>query len=129
MIYEKKRTSSNFTSSLQFQKTSKKVLKKISGIPLVILCARRLSNRGAKVIVATSKHKSDDNLVKLLAKNKINYYRGSLPNVLSRYQFLAKRFKKDDYIVRATADNAFPDGEIVEIIQAHVKKSKLIIMV
>ena len=43
---------------------------------------------------------------------------------MSRYQFLAKRFKKDDYIVRATADNAFPDGEIVEIIQAHVKKIK-----
>ena len=25
---------------------------------------------------------------------------------------MVKRFKKDDYIVRATADNAFPDGEI-----------------
>ena len=102
----------------------KKVLKKICGVPLVILCAKSLSNRGAQVIVATSKDKTDNNLAKLLAKNKINYYRGSLPNVLSRYQFLAKRFKKDDYIVRATADNAFPDGEIVEIIQAHVKKIK-----
>ena len=47
-----------------------KVLKKINGIPLVVLCVKRLKNQGSKVIVATSKEKSDDKLVKLLIKEK-----------------------------------------------------------
>jgi len=48
----------------------KKVLKKINGIPLVLLCIKRLTNKGAKLIVATSKNKSDDVLVNLLKKKK-----------------------------------------------------------
>ena len=37
-----------------------------------------VKNQGSKVIVATSEEKSDDKLVKLLNKEKINYFRGSL---------------------------------------------------
>ena len=101
-----------------------KVLRKINGIPLVVICAKRLSNKGNDLIVATSNEKSDDKLVKVLIKYKIKYYRGSLSNVLSRYQYLAKKLKKNNYIIRATADNPFPDGEMVKIIQEHVKKFK-----
>ena len=93
LIYEKEELVVILQARCSSRRLQKKVLK-ISGIPLVILCARRLSNGGAKITVATSKHKSDDNLVKLLAKNKINYYRGSLPNVLSRYQFWQNVLKK-----------------------------------
>ena len=97
-----------------------KVLKKINGIPIVIISAKRLSNRGADIIVATSIKKSDDKLVKVLSKNNINYFRGSLNNVLGRYQQIAKKLNKDDYIIRATADNIFPDGEMVEEITKHI---------
>lgn len=98
-----------------------KVLKKINGIPLVVICAKRLSNKGADLVVATSKEKSDDKLIKILVKYKIKYYRGSLSNVLSRYQYLAKKLKKNNHIIRATADNPFPDGEMVKIIQEHAR--------
>lgn len=97
-----------------------KVLKKINGIPIVIISAKRLSNRGADIIVATSIKKSDDKLVKVLTRNKVNYFRGSLNNVLDRYQQIAKKLNKDDFIIRATADNIFPDGEIVEEITKHI---------
>ena len=70
-----------------------KVLKKINQLPLVVLCFKRLSNKGRRVIVATSNHKSDDKLVNLLKKFKIPYYRGSLNNVLSRYQKISKDLK------------------------------------
>ena len=50
---------------------------KINNVPLVVLSAKRLANKGSKVIVATSTHKSDDKLIKVLKNNKINYYRGS----------------------------------------------------
>jgi spore coat polysaccharide biosynthesis protein SpsF len=112
---------------LQARCTSKrlpnKVLKKISGIPLVILCVKRLANKGHNVIVATSDQKSDDKLVKLLKKNKIKFYRGSLNNVLSRYQEIAKSYNLRDIIVRATSDNPVPDGMLVNILLKEYKKS------
>ena len=101
-----------------------KVLMKINGMPLVVLIARRLTNRGSKIIIATSSHKSDDKLVKILKKNNLNYFRGSLKNVLSRYQMIAKKLKNNDYIIRATADNLFPNGLLVSKIFSHFKKIK-----
>ena len=101
-----------------------KILKKINQIPLVVLCVRRLSNLGSKIIVATSTNKEDDKLIKILKKNKINFFRGSLTNVLSRYQHIAKKNNKLDYIVRITSDNAFIDGELVNSVLNHIIKIK-----
>jgi len=102
----------------------KKILRKINGIPVILLCIKRLTNQGAKLIVATSKDKSDDVLVKLLKKNKINYFRGDILNVLSRYQSIAKNLNPEDYIIRATADNVFPDGELVKKVYKVFKSGK-----
>ena len=101
-----------------------KVLMKINGIPLVVLIAKRLTNRGSKIIVATSSHKSDDKLVKILKKNHLNYFRGSLNDVLSRYQMIAEKYKNYDYIIRATADNVLPDGLLINKILNNFKKIK-----
>lgn len=97
---------------------------KINGVPLVVLIAKRLTNRGSKIIIATSSHKSDDKLIKILKKNHLNYFRGSLNDVLSRYQIIAKKYKNYDYLIRATADNVFPDGLLVNKILNHFKKIK-----
>ena len=102
----------------------KKILKKINGIPVILLCIKRLTNKGARLIVATSKDKSDDILVKLLKKNKIKFFRGELFNVLSRYQSIAKNLNPGDFIIRATADNVFPDGELVEKVFKIFKRGK-----
>ena len=103
---------------------SGKVLKLINGIPLVVLCYKRLSNMGRKVIVATSSHTSDNKLIAVLEKNKIPYYRGSLKNVLLRYQKVAEKMNSQDIIIRATSDNAAPDGKLVEIIYKNFMLSK-----
>ncbi len=102
-----------------------KALKLINKIPIVVLSAKRLSNRGHKVIVATSNNKSDDKIVKILIKNKIKYFRGSLNNVFSRYVEISKKYNKSDLIVRATADNIFPDGTLVKLLVSQIKKKKL----
>ena len=102
----------------------KKILKKINRIPVILLCIRRLTNKGARLIVATSKDKSDDILVNLLKKNKIKFFRGELFNVLSRYQSIAKNLDPGDFIIRATADNVFPDGELVEKVFKIFKSGK-----
>ena len=96
-----------------------KSLKLINNIPLVILCAKRLKNKH-KLIVATSKEKSDDNLVKIL-KNKINFLE-SKENVFSRFLNISKKFKPEDLIVRATADNILPDGNLVKLLNNEIKE-------
>lgn len=102
-----------------------KALKKINQIPIVVICAKRLANRNHDVIVATSNKKSDDILVKTLKKNKINFFRGKLNNVFSRYLAIAKKYKMADYIVRATGDNIFPDGYLVDLLHKEIKNRNL----
>tara|TARA_X000000950_G_C13670100_1_gene559592 strand:- start:52 stop:753 length:702 start_codon:yes stop_codon:yes gene_type:complete len=101
-----------------------KVLMKINNFPLVVLSAKRLANQGSRVLVATSTETSDDKLIKILKKYKINYFRGSLKNVLSRYQFIAKSLKNSDIMIRATSDNALPDGILIKKILKKFKQVK-----
>lgn len=103
----------------------KKVLKKIKGIPLVILCAKRLMNKGCELIVATSKKKTDDKLCEILENNSIKFFRGSLNNVFSRYYKISRKYPKKKFIVRATADNPVPDGNLVNILIHTIKNKKL----
>lgn len=61
-----------------------------------------------KVVIATSIHESDDNLVEYCKKRRYIVERGSLEDVLSRYYDVAKKYKKE-IIVRVTADNPLVD--------------------
>lgn len=104
-----------------------KALKKINNIPVIILCAKRLANKGHKVIVATSKKKSDDRLIRVLEKNNIKYFRGKLNDVYSRYVNIIRtnNLKEDMLIVRATGDNILPDGNLINILTKKIKNNKI----
>lgn len=82
-----------------------KSLLPINNIPLVILCAKRLMGKDFNITVLTSEKKSDDYLVSLLKKNKINFFRGNLKNVYKRFLDCAKNFDDYEIIIRVTADN------------------------
>jgi len=90
-----------------------KVLLPLGGYPSVVLTAKRAANRGHRVVVATSVEKSDDALCELLSEAAIPFVRGSLHDVLGRYLEVAKDLADDDWLVRLTGDNVFPDGEFV----------------
>lgn len=103
---------------LQARCTSKRFRYKsiypINQIPLVILCAKRLSsNNKFDLIIATSGHKRDEYIAKLANKNNIKYFCGSEKNVLSRFLKITKNLDKDYIIIRATADNPLPDAFFV----------------
>jgi len=66
-----------------------------------------------EVVVATSDDKSDDKIVKLCQAKKINYFRGSLDDVLDRYYQASKKYKAK-HICRLTADCPFIDPEIID---------------
>lgn len=91
-----------------------KALLPICGIPTVVLAARRASNTGLPVKVVTSIDPSDDLLCDALDRNNLNYFRGSLDNVLQRFNDAVASYSDDTRIIRLTADNVLPDGEFLE---------------
>ena len=102
-----------------------KVLLPIEGIPSIILSVKRATNTGKDIIVATSNHRSDDKLVKLLKREKIKYFRGNLNNVLSRFASIVKNLDPDKPIFRLTADNVLPDGKILDEMEKEFIKKKI----
>ncbi len=82
-----------------------KVMKEINGKPMIYWQILRIlkSTTIDELIVATSSEESDDILVDFLSKMNIAFYRGSLSNVLSRYEEIAAKLRPE-IIVRLTAD-------------------------
>lgn len=91
-----------------------KVLLPIGGIPLAILCAKRLSSHGHELILATSDSPSDDYLSKLAIDSGIKIFRNELDDVLTRYINCSQDMADEDLIIRVTADNPLPDGDFIE---------------
>ena len=86
----------------------------IKGIPLAVLAAKRAGNTGRSVIVATSSESSDDGLAALLQSHGVKYFRGSLDNTLDRIVNALAEYDDQTIIYRLTADNAFPDGTLLD---------------
>ena len=110
------------TSSKRFKD---KVLFNIYGKPLILHVIEKIKKSNKiDIIVSTSKKKrEDDTLVKLLLKNKIKFFRGSLNNVAKRLYETA--ISKDQKIfLRVSADSPLIDFQIInKIINIH-KKNK-----
>ena len=90
-----------------------KVLLPLAGTPLALLCANRLARAGHEVLVATSTSPDDDQLARLLAQAAIRCFRGSLHDVLGRYEAAVADMADEDIVVRMTADNPVPDGAFI----------------
>jgi spore coat polysaccharide biosynthesis protein SpsF (cytidylyltransferase family)/aryl-alcohol dehydrogenase-like predicted oxidoreductase len=101
------------------QRLPAKALLPLGGVPLALLCARRLGSTGREVVLATSADHSDDLLAALALEQGVRIYRGSLDDVLGRFLGCTADLEDADIIVRTTADNPVPDGEFVDrLIQA-----------
>lgn len=85
-----------------------KTMKEIGGEPLIFYVVKRLEQLGLPVVVCTSTLASDDDLCEFLLSEDIQFFRGSLENVLERYIMTAEAFDIDK-IVRVTGDNPFVD--------------------
>ena len=66
-----------------------------------------------KIIVATTTLSEDDKIINLLDQKKIEFFRGSEKDVLSRYYECAKSYSLD-VIVRITSDCPLIDPQIVD---------------
>ena len=92
-----------------------KVMKVLSNELVIEHVINRLKrcSKISQIIVATSIDASDNILVDWCQVNQIEYYRGSLNDVLARYYEVAKIYNLHS-IVRITADCPLIDPEIVD---------------
>ena len=102
-----------------------KVLKPISGKPLIELLLRRLSNsvKINEIVIATSNAPEDDELQKFIETLGYKCTRGSKKNVLNRYYEAAKQTCAD-IIVRITGDCPLIDPVLVDqCIESFIKSN------
>ena len=101
------------SSSTRFPK---KILHKIYGKTLIehVILKISKSKNVSNIVVATSNNKSDDSLVDILEKNKIEYFRGGLKNVAKRLLHVAEKHKKK-YFIRINADSPLIDFKLINL--------------
>ena len=100
-----------------------KILKMVSGKPMLLHQIERIqySEMIDKLVVATSIDESDDQLVSLIMDWGVEFFRGSLDDVLGRY-YQAASIKKYEHIVRLTGDCPLIDHRIIDnVIRFHIK--------
>ena len=93
-----------------------KIIQEINGLPMIEILIRRiqLAKNVSQIFVVTSDDESDDKLVEILTEMKIEFYRGSLENVLSRFIHLIELHKLNS-VVRLTGDNPLIDFKLLDI--------------
>ncbi|MEN9283521.1 MAG: hypothetical protein RLZZ179_1014 [Verrucomicrobiota bacterium] len=91
-----------------------KALLPVRGVPSVLLCAQRAANTGLEILVVISDDPSDDELWATLEARGIPCCRGSLQDVLSRFNYAIEGRSDDTPVVRLTADNLYIDGALIE---------------
>lgn len=102
-----------------------KVMKPLIGEPMLARQIERVrrSKAAGRLIVATSTDASDDALVVLCRTLKVACFRGSLTDVLARFQGAAMAFGPTDHIVRLTGDCPLTDPEIIDAtIALHIRE-------
>ncbi len=102
-----------------------KVLKKINDNTILDIITKRIqmSQKVKKIIIATSKKKSDDKISNFCKKNKILCFRGSLNNVYQRYCDVVKKIRSKAF-VRICADSPFIDPFLIDKLLKIFEKGK-----
>lgn len=103
-----------------------KVFADLCGKPLLWHIINRVShaNKIDHICIATTTNPVDDGLASWVADQKIDLFRGSEEDVLSRYYEAALNFRPDT-IVRITADDPFKDPEVIDEVINLFQKEQL----
>ena len=100
-----------------------KVIKPFFHTTLLGWILERLINQPWRVIVATTKNHKDNKIEEFCLKKNGQYFRGDEQDVLDRFYRCAVKYKLA-HIVRLTADNPFPDTDIIKrLVKLHLSKS------
>lgn len=112
---------------LNSSRLKNKVLEKIGEKTLIEHIAERLgrlSGAGIELCFAIA-NEADSALRDHLSEKGLEFFAGDEKNVLKRYSDAAADLSDSDYVIRATADNPFPDHEQLGRLVAHVRHSPI----
>ncbi|MFJ7970430.1 cytidylyltransferase domain-containing protein [Psychrobacillus sp. NPDC096389] len=92
-----------------------KILKQVNGKALLAYQLERVRQSKCidRIVIATTIHQQDEQIVKFCEQHGVNYYRGSENDVLARYYQAAEQFD-GDIIVRLTSDCPIIDPVIID---------------
>jgi glutamate-1-semialdehyde-2,1-aminomutase len=99
-----------------------KVLKSILGKPMLLHQIERIKRSKLidKIVIATSEDITDNPIEELCLNNNIEYFRGSLHDVLDRFYQTAKIYQPQ-HIVRLTGDCPLIDSNVIDkVIETHL---------
>ncbi len=100
-----------------------KVMADVAGAPMIARQVERLrrARRIDRLVAATSDQSSDDPLADYCATLDLPVFRGSLDDVLGRFQGAAAAFGPPETIVRLTADCPLADWAVIDqVIETHL---------
>jgi spore coat polysaccharide biosynthesis protein SpsF len=89
-----------------------KVLGPLCGIPMLLWTINYCRKVNLPLFVLTSTDESDDQLISMLEKNDVSYYRGSLENVISRYLSFMKEYDVKK-VVRISGDSPLINPDVI----------------
>ena len=94
-----------------------KVLKPLAGAPMILRQLERVSRARTLdgVVVATSNDPSDDELAAVLTNAGYDIVRGSLEDVLDRFNLVVDRHQPD-VVVRITADCPLISPSVIDLV-------------
>ena len=103
-----------------------KILRNYKNYNLLKVLVQRLkkSKKVKNIIIATTKQKEDEKIVKFCLSNSLKYFRGSKNNVLNRYYEASKKYNVKN-IIRITSDCPLIDPVILDKMILEFKKKKL----
>src|SRR5262245_54214594 len=99
---------------LESRRLPGKALLPLAKIPMFVLAARRAARNGMEVVVATSKDRFDDLIAHFCDLAGLSFFRGASDDVYSRFIGVTAELPDDAIVVRLTADNVFPDADLIE---------------
>jgi spore coat polysaccharide biosynthesis protein SpsF len=93
-----------------------KVLMPLAGAPMIVRQIERVarSRRIDKLVVATSEHAGDDGLARVVRREGVAVFRGSLDDVQARFIGALDEFGPADHVVRLTADCPLADPQVID---------------
>lgn len=102
-----------------------KMLKKISHLTVLEHVINQVSSAKFidNIVVATSKHKSDNKICKICKINDIKFYRGDQSNVASRFLKILSKNKFKSF-VRISGDSPLIDPKLIDSFITKFKKEK-----
>jgi spore coat polysaccharide biosynthesis protein SpsF len=94
-----------------------KTLKQVLGKPLLEYQFERLKRVSAvdNIVVATTTGADDEKIIELCGKNRTNWYRGPVEDVLARYYGAALAYEAS-VVVRVTSDCPLIDPGVVDLV-------------